>query len=185
MFQLEIDQELTMRVLEPCHAEELFRLTDQNREHLRPWLPWVDKTLTVEDSALFIQMTLNQYDNNEGFTAGIFHKDQLCGVIGLHPPNWHARHASIGYWLDFAHQGKGIMTRACQRLIQFAFTELGLNRVEIRAVVLNKASRAIPERLGFVLEGVMRQIDMIHGQFVDMAVYSLLLSEWQKGQDGE
>jgi ribosomal-protein-serine acetyltransferase len=55
---------------------------------------------------------------------------------------------------------------------------LEFNRVVIQCAVDNVKSCAIPLRLGFTLEGVLRQSDMLNGQFLDMNVYALLRNEW-------
>lgn len=178
MYEYIIDEQLTLQILQPSHVNDLFHLTDTNREHLRPWMPWVDGTRTVQDSEEFIRFTLNNHANNAGFTTGIFKNGQLCGVVGFHQPNLIARHVSIGYWLGEDFQGKGIMTKACQTLIYFAFEDWHMNRIEIRVDVKNERSRAIANRLGFTQEGVLRMIDYVNENFVDMAVYSLLASEW-------
>ena len=83
----------------------------------------------------------------------------------------------MGYWLDKEAQGTGLMTRSCSALLEHAFAELDLNRVEIRCAVDNARSRAIPERLGFRLEGQLRQAEWLYDRFVDHAVYGLLARE--------
>jgi ribosomal-protein-serine acetyltransferase len=65
-----------------------------------------------------------------------------------------------------------------QALIDVGFTELGLHRIEIRAGVENVRSRAIPERLGFTREGVLRGEGRGSGGFYDLVVYGLLEDEW-------
>jgi ribosomal-protein-serine acetyltransferase len=64
MFALRVDDEVEIRLLEERHADELYGLVDVNREHLRPWLPWVDGTRSAEDTRAFIRTSL------EGFAAG-------------------------------------------------------------------------------------------------------------------
>ena len=70
------------------------------------------------------------------------------------------------------------MTRAVSALVDHAFSSLGLNRVEIRAAPENRRSRAIADRLGFQLEGTLRQAQRIGDQYLDNAVYSMLAEEW-------
>ncbi|MNP73636.1 putative ribosomal N-acetyltransferase YdaF [compost metagenome] len=71
------------------------------------------------------------------------------------------------------------MTSACRVLVDYALLEMELQRVEIRCATANVTSRAIPERLGFVLEGVIRQAEKLPDGYVNHAVYGLLRSEWQ------
>jgi ribosomal-protein-serine acetyltransferase len=68
------------------------------------------------------------------------------------------------------------MTRAVKALIDHAFGELGLHRVEIRAAAENRRSRAIPERLGFEQEGILREAERVGERYQDLVVYGLLAS---------
>ncbi len=180
MFCFSIDNETELRLLEERHTEELFALTDQNRAYLREWLPWVDGVQSAEHTKQFIKSALEQFAQNQSFHAGIWHKNKLAGVIGFHKIDWADQKTSIGYWLAAAYQGKGLVTKACRALIEYAFRELKLNRIEIRCAVENKKSRTIPERLGFVQEGVVRQAAWLYDHFVDLVVYGMLASDWQR-----
>ena len=76
-------------------------------------------------------------------------------------------------------QGRGIVTRSCRALVDYMFEQLSMNRVVIRALADNVRSRGIPHRLGFTLEGIQRQSELLYDDaFQDMAVYSMLASEW-------
>jgi ribosomal-protein-serine acetyltransferase len=77
-------------------------------------------------------------------------------------------------------EGKGIMVRSCRALTDRLFKDLKMNRVEIRVAPGNKKSRAIPEKLGFTEEGVLREFEKLYFEFVDNAVYSMLAKEWGK-----
>lgn len=172
-----------LRFLEESDAEELYALLDANRSHLRQWLPFVDANRSSADSLAFIRMTRKQFADNQGIQLGIFYERKLAGVIGCHLIDWNNRHTSIGYWLGESFQGKGLITSAAGALITHAFTVWKLNRVEIRAAVGNTRSQAIPERLGFVKEGVLRQREWLYDHFVDHISYSMLASDWiQEGQ---
>jgi ribosomal-protein-serine acetyltransferase len=177
MFRRRITDEIELALIEEGHAEEVFRLTDANREYLREWLFWLDQARSVADTLAFIKLSLRQYAENRGFQAGIWFKGRFCGVIGHHNIDWLNRSASLGYWLDAGHQGRGIMTKCCRAMVDHAFDELELNRVVIRCATGNRRSRAIPERLGFTLEGVEREAEWLYDHFVDLAVYSLLKTE--------
>ncbi len=163
--------------MEVRHAEALYRLTDESRQHIREWLPWADYRLSPADSKKFIDSTLEQFRSNSGFQAGIWFNGELAGIIGLHGINWTNKSTTFGYWLGEHHQGKGLMTAACRAAMAYCFDELGLNRIEIRAATGNVKSQAIPERLGFTNEGRLRQAEWIHDRFVDHFIYSKLKEE--------
>lgn len=76
-------------------------------------------------------------------------------------------------------EGKGYVTAAVREIERLCFADLGLERVQIRADVANVRSRAIPERLGYTLEGVLRRsAPSGGGRLTDHAMYSLLKPEW-------
>lgn len=87
------------------------------------------------------------------------------------------RSTRIGYWLDEAHQGRGIVTAAVRLLADHALTVWQLNRVEIHAATENRRSRAIPDRLGFREEGTLRHAQLVDGRYLDSVVYSTLAAD--------
>lgn len=180
MFKLKVDDEIEIRMFEESEAETVFALVDRNREYLRQWLIWVDRSDSPEVTRQFIRDSKLHYENKESLSAGIWLNGELVGATGVVGYEWHNRMLEIGYWLSADHQGKGIMTRAVTALIDDAFDNLGMNRVEIHCATGNLPSRAIPERLGFKRDGVMREAGLLNGQFVDKVIYSMLASEWKK-----
>ncbi|HEY7588866.1 MAG TPA: GNAT family protein [Thermoplasmata archaeon] len=179
---IQVDADIELRLLKERHASELFALVDRNREHLRRWLPWVEDTRTVRDTRRFIQQSVAQLRRDDGFQTGIWYQGRLVGVLGYHYWNRTSRKTEIGYWLSSDVEGRGIMTRACKALVDYAFAKLGMNRVEIRAAMPNLRSRAIPPRLGFVQEGVLREGEWVRDCFEDQVVYGLLRKDWESGQ---
>ncbi len=114
--------------------------------------------------------------------AGIWRGARLAGVAGLHPVDWPNRQSALGYWIGPEHEGQGLVTLACRALLHMAFKEYGLHRMELRAATGNARSRAVAERLGFTLEGVVRGAEWLYDHYVDHAVYSLLEQEWHEGR---
>jgi ribosomal-protein-serine acetyltransferase len=180
LFHRRLDEEIELRSLDEPDAGELFDLIDRNRDHLRAWLPWVDATRTVDDTRTFIRTARDQEREGDGFQAGIWYRGDLAGVIGYHRIDWPRRRVALGYWLGKEFEGKGIMTRACGALVDHALRELSLDRVEIRAATRNVRSRAIPLRLGFDEEGVVRRAEWLYDHFVDHVVYAMSRGRWEE-----
>src|SRR5690625_2445666 len=157
MFILQVDSRITLRMLTARDAKPLFKITDESREYLKKWLPWLDETKSEEESLSFIKSTFITYNNRTGITAGIFLDEVLVGVISYNELDFTNKIGSIGYWLNINNTGKGIMTKSVSSMITYGIQELGLNRIEIRCASNNKRSRAIPERLGFKQEGYLRE----------------------------
>ncbi len=175
-----INDETELRLLQESDAPRLYVLTNAGRAYLREWLPWVDGTRRVEDSLRFVHMATRQLDDNNGFHMGIWYQGELVGVIGYNYVSWPKRQTELGYWLGQAYQGKGLMTAACRGMINHAFDEMNMLRVEIHCAVGNQKSRAIPERLGFVEEGIRTQTEWLYTYFADSVVYSMSVQHWQE-----
>ena len=168
-----------LRLYEERHAAELFALVDKNRARLRQWLPWVDGSTEPAHTAAFIRGQLTAFAEGRGAVYGIWVDGAIAGSIGYHDVEPASRRVAIGYWIDAAHEGRGIMMRAVKALVAHAFGELGMKRVEIRVAPDNARSRAIPERLGFREEGTLRQYMWLYDHCIDEVVYGLLVDEWK------
>jgi ribosomal-protein-serine acetyltransferase len=167
-----------IKLLQPQDTEDLFALIELNRSYLRRWLPAWDVQNTLEDCRTVIKNSLERLAANCGSTLGIWYQGHLAGVIGAGGIDWENRCAVIGYWLGESFQGKGLMTGACRTLVDYLFFELNLHRIEIRCAVGNERSCAVPKRLGFTKEGILRQAQAFDDQYFDLEVYGLLAEDW-------
>jgi ribosomal-protein-serine acetyltransferase len=178
MVRINIEDGLVLKSLELREAEPLMLLIGENREYLRQWLPWLDATRTIEEMVAFVESAVKQETSGLGYQAGIWSTDELIGIIGFHHLEWANRSTNIGYWLAERHQGRGIMTKACHSIVTYAFEDWQLNRVEIRCALDNLKSRAIPERLGFKSEGILREAEWLYDHYVDHVVYGMVARNW-------
>lgn len=178
MFTLPVSEKVSLKLLEQENAAELYFLVNKSREHLREWLPWVDGALSPESYRPVIEMWLKQFAEHNGFQVGILYEGKIAGMIGFHKIDWMNRSTSLGYWIGDRFQGHGIMTDSVRTLVDCAFSTYKLNRIEIRCGVENVKSRAIPERLGFHLDGIQRDGEFLYDHFHDLAMYSMLARDW-------
>jgi ribosomal-protein-serine acetyltransferase len=169
-----------LRPLEESDAEELYRLIAANRERLVRWMVWAEGQ-TPQRTLDFIRVGRRQLAADDGFQAAIVGERGIIGVAGFHGVDWPNRATSLGYWLAEGEEGRGTMTHAVGALVAHAFSEWRLNRVEIRADIENRRSRAVAERLGFRHEGTLRQALRLADGFHDDAVYALLAQDWKAG----
>jgi ribosomal-protein-serine acetyltransferase len=168
----------SLRLLEDADTAELYELVDRNRAFLSTWLPW-PPSQTPERTSDFVAGSQKQLAANQGFQAAIIDGDRIVGEIGFHRLDWENRATSIGYWLAQDAQGRGLVTRAARAVVDHAFGVWKLNRVDIRAGVANRRSRAVAERLGFVEEGVLRQAELVGDRYIDHVVYAMLARDWR------
>lgn len=180
MFTHKVDERIELQLIQPLHGAELFKVMDANRKHLHPWHPWIELVRSNGDVDGLIGGWLKQLAGNRGFHAGIWHDGKLCGVINHLNIDWANRSTWLSYWLDEAHQGRGIMTNACRAFIAHTFDAFRLNRVTIECASANIRSRGIPERLGFKLEGILRGVEWLHDHYADHVVYGVLKGEFTR-----
>jgi ribosomal-protein-serine acetyltransferase len=173
----ELPDGLRLRALREADAIELHAVIDANRAHLARWMPWAARQ-TPDETLDFIRSTRTQLVEGDGLQAALIDGAAIVGVAGFLGVDWPNRATVIGYWLAADAQGQGTMTHAVRALVDHAIGAWNLNRVEIRADVENVRSRAIPERLGFQLEGTLRQAQRFGESYRDQVVYAMLAADW-------
>jgi len=175
---LKLGEDLELELLDLRHRDELFLLVDHNRPYLREWMGWLDVSRTPDDTSRFLQAVIEKYKSGEGPQYGVLYRSFMCGVCGFNRIDKVNKIGSIGYWLGEAYSGKGVMTQAVAALLAIGFGQYKLNKIEIYCATENTKSRAVPERLGFHFDGVLRQNEHLYGKYVDHAVYSMLATEY-------
>lgn len=173
MFEVSINENTKLVLVHHALAEEYAKTVEANRAYLSEWLEWPRHCKTTNAFADFIRDSLHKYADGKSMVCAIFHKDELVGNCGFNTINHQIKKAEIGYWLAESHQGRGIMTSACQFLIDYAFNELKLEKVEIAAAEHNRPSRAVCERLGLKLEGILTNRELIGGKILNHAIYGI------------
>jgi ribosomal-protein-serine acetyltransferase len=180
MFTFKVDNEIEIELLQQHHKEELFNLIDENRDHLRKWLLWVDKRKSAEDFEPIIPIWITNYAHNNGFDAGIRYNGKLVGMVGLHYIDWKNKATSIGYFLSEQAHGNGIVTKSLKSLIGYLFEVMKLHRIEIQCAVNNFKSISIPVKLGFSIEGIKKDGQWLYDHYEDIVTYSLLKKDWDQ-----
>jgi ribosomal-protein-serine acetyltransferase len=180
MLTLRVNEHVELKECGPHHAHALFEVIEANRAHLRQWLQWLDDTTRVEHVERFLRDSRRKAEHDNGYTFVARYDGRIIGVVAENSIDWRNRRSELGYWIDAQYQGRGIVTQSVARLTRRAFEDLKLNRVAIQCAVGNVRSRAIPERLGFTMEGVLREAERLYDQYVDLAVYSMLRSNWKR-----
>ena len=167
-----VDKDILLKVVEPKDAEPIFNTIDNEREYLKEWLPFVEETHDVAYTKTFIENTIASHSHDLTFT--ISYQNQFVGIVGLKDTDMGNRKTEIGYWLSEKFQHKGIVTRSCRALTEFAFNDMNLHRIQLKAATENYKSQAVAQRLGFILEGIERDGELHSHGFVDLKVFSLL-----------
>ncbi|WNJ18009.1 GNAT family N-acetyltransferase [Pontibacter sp. G13] len=179
---LEVAEGLALRSLEPDDEHLLYDLVERNRSHLESWLSWIEQIKTLRDCRRFVDKTRYNDIFSGRWVYGVWYEDALVGLLDFNEGDRTLNQISIGYWLDEAHQGRGIVTRCVVKALDYVFSSEEIARILIKCATTNKKSQAIPERLGFTFEGVDKDAGTVQGKLVDMATYSMLYREWMEHQ---
>ena len=175
---IEIRENLFLKELETEDAEYIFKAVDSQREYLGKWLPFVEFTKSVKDSLDYVNSVVAMPEECKEWQFSIFCGSDFAGLAGFKGTDRLNRKSEIGYWLREEFQGCGIITDSVYALIKFGFSELNLNRIQIKCAPENVKSNNIPKRLGFSFEGIERCSEFVReGVFRDANVWSLLKSE--------
>ncbi|MCG8454830.1 MAG: GNAT family N-acetyltransferase [Holophagales bacterium] len=174
---------LFLQALGPEDAEQLAAVIPPNKAHLSASMPWVHQ----EPMALPARLTLLKgmranFDLGQDFTYGIFDRRSASyiGGTGLHPRIGPLA-LEMGYWIAKPFEGRGFVTESVTALVHVAFELMEARRLEVRCNPVNRRSRAIPERMGFHLDGVLREGGIGgDGELEDRMVWSLLASEYPR-----
>jgi ribosomal-protein-alanine N-acetyltransferase len=169
---------LQLRPFTSADADALFAL-HSNAFVLRYWdaPPWSDRA----QAERFLAACGRMAEEGSGARLAIDRVGDgaFLGWTALTRWNTEFRSASMGYCLDDAAWGHGYATEAGRALLQWAFATLDLNRVQAEADTRNRASARVLEKLGFILEGTLREDCIVNGDVSDSWVYGLLRREWQ------
>lgn len=180
MQRIPVTSDIELRAFVTGDAAVLFAAIERNRQWLRRWLPWLHDDYSIEDTRAFLADCVMGNASGISLTTGIWSGGIFCGAIGLHKIDLLHRNTSIGYWLDQGFSGKGIMTGACRAMVSEGFTNYRLHRIEIRCAAGNTASCAIPRRLGFHEEGLLREAEWLYDHWVDLKLFAVINDTWCK-----
>lgn len=155
-------------------ASALAELLRLNRDFLAPWDPVRDdEFFTVDGQFKIIQNSLDGYRQGTVVPRVVLGPhDQVVGRISLtHIARGAYQSCTVGYWIDASHNGRGLATAALHELVQIAFDDLQLHRVDATTQLTNLASQRVLERAGFTRYGVAPEYLNIDGDWKDVALY--------------
>ncbi|WP_329118988.1 GNAT family N-acetyltransferase [Streptomyces sp. NBC_01465] len=178
MFILPLRENAQLRPLEPAHAQEFLDHIDRARPNVDPWIPWATFSPDLESATATLQRYADRQAADTGRIYGIWLDGTLVG--GVMFPHFDAASGTceIGCWTEEAGQGLGLVKQASQALIDWAFVERGMSRVEWHASSRNTRSIEAARRLGMTRDGVLRSSTMYRGERLDIEIWSVLSDEW-------
>lgn len=154
--------------LEPTaeNAERLLAVINVNREFLGEFLEWVDGYTTADKILANIEKSFG----DDKCAYFIMVSDDIVGKIGFVDADDNM--GEISYWLAHGFNGRGIMTRALNKLTEMGFADMGLKRIQLTIDAKNIPSAAVALRCGYECEGVLRKYFVLRGVPRDMKMFS-------------
>lgn len=164
-------------------VQSIWDAIEESRSRLAPWLPWAGRSHSMADERAWIRAMARAWRRRVSLAVGIFERrtGRFLGGTGFNRIDWTLRGFEIGYWIRTSAEGRGYVSEAVCVLTRFAFDRLRAVRVEIRMHPRNARSRAVPQRLGFVLEGTLRRcITGAGGRPEDRHVFALTRDDYER-----
>lgn len=176
--KIRVDSEIELKQLEQSDSSDIFNTINNQREYLGKWLPFVAFTKELSDTEVFVNSVVNAPEHRFEYVFAIIKNNEFAGLIGFKDTDNQNKKTEIGYWLSEKHQKQGIVTKSVDKLCDFAFNSLGINRIQIKCAVGNDSSKNIPKKLGFKFEGIEREGELLTGGvFAHLEIYSKLRSD--------
>lgn len=178
MFEKTVGDGVTITPLEVWHAREFAAHLDRAREHIRPWVGPRFVTDTVDGARSTLRRYATATAEDGARIYGLWDGGAIVGgvMFVVFDPVWGI--CEIGGWLEPGAVGRGLMSRSVDMLMQWAFEEREMARVEWRCRTDNDRSIATARRLGMRSEGVLRSSWVFEGRRYDKEVFALLRDEW-------
>jgi ribosomal-protein-serine acetyltransferase len=176
-------ERVLLRPPRPGDGPAIWEATDESRERLAPWMPWVKETRAPDDSERFARQAAANWVTRSDLPMTIWERstNRFLGGTGFHRNHWDVPSFEIGYWIRSTAEGQGFVTETVRVLCCFAFETLAANRVEIRCDALNARSAAVPRRLGFVHEATLRNDSRsVSGELRDTYVFAMIPADYER-----
>lgn len=166
---------LALRSVNESYAATLFAAVQRNKEWLQKAMNWPQYVVSVEDSLKNAQGNYILHHRGYAKMFLIFNGDDMVGVFSFNQIEPTNKTGYIGYWLDEAQQGKGIISKAIEAAVAKYSAEGSVRRFVIKCIVTNEASNRVAQRNGFTLEGCLREAEFLNGKFHDQNIYARIV----------
>jgi RimJ/RimL family protein N-acetyltransferase len=177
LLDLPIPITTTRLLLRPPQAgdgKKLNQVVTESFEQLHQWMKWAAHKPTADETEIYVRQAQAEWILRKDLNLLIFDRNEttIIGACGFNEIDWNIPSLAIGYWVRTTMQGKDYATEAAYALAQYAFKELNAARVEIRCDTENMRSKKVAEKIGFTLEGILKNHRKMHGSLSNTALYA-------------
>jgi ribosomal-protein-serine acetyltransferase len=173
--------EVTIRPFEAGDVEQVYEAVQESHAEVSPWMPAIDRGLTREDIARWIEghAQLRASDAAYDFAIVDARDGTFLGGCGLTHINRGNHFANLYYWVRSSRTRLGVATAAARLLARFGLEQLGLTRIEIVVATENAASLRVAERAGATREGVLRNRVVVRDTAYDAVMFSIIVGDME------
>jgi RimJ/RimL family protein N-acetyltransferase len=171
---------LVISIYDVGDGSVFFQILKSNYHHLQEEIREAHDIRSIEDAEEYVRFKRVEWITRNRLVPKIVEKatGKMVGQLWIEP-RWNRMIFEIGYFIVEDYQGKGYITEAVKRMIEFLFNELQANKLVIHTKATNKKSIGIAERCGFTKEACIREGGRTNeGEIVDMLYFGLLKSEY-------
>jgi len=162
-------------------ADAMCEAVLESKAELSAWLPWCHAQYSIEDSRSWISARLKAFPAGVDYAFGIFDEaNRLLGGCGLNKISREERMANLGYWVRSSSICRGVASSAIRLLVEWAFANTELVRLEILVSTQNVPSQRAAEKAGAIREGVLRRRIIRSGKSHDCVVYSIIRDDLKR-----
>ncbi len=168
------DGDLVLSRVDPRQAEAILASVRASITELNRWQPWASLDYDLDTSMTWACQTWLAWQAGTAYDFVVRRRDDpvVLGTVGINQIA--GKQANLGYWTRTDAEGQGLATRAARLCATFGFEHAGLRRIHLHHHVDNHGSRRVAEKVGFVREGLHRQVAMLRGEAIDAVFYSLV-----------
>lgn len=169
--------DISYRLLNTGDELEFFNLIEKNRKRLENFFAGtVAKNKSFEETISYVNEVVEKAEKKIYLPYVIIDKSttNMIGFIDLKNIDWKIPKAEVGYFIDEGYEGKGLITKALSIIIEHCFSDMKFNKLFLRTHNGNVSSKAVAEKNGFIIEGIIRNdYRTTDGELVDLLYYGL------------
>lgn len=161
-----------------------YELLQENHTRLMDHFPHLIRQVTDKNEGeYYVRRKIAAWLLQEEFTLGIWDNDsaRLIGAIRLYHLDWTIPRGELTFFIDQFFSGRNLMTEALAACVRFAFTQLGIKKLQLRTAMDNYAAQRLARKVGFRREGDLREeYRRPGGELIDVMLFGLTFSEFDK-----
>lgn len=172
--------QIGIRRFQEKDAVDFHKAVLESVEHVSEWLPWCTTEYNLNDAKLWVSSAKETWKNGTDYRFIVEDLDtgNILGTVGINQVVQQHKVGNLGYWIRRSALRQGACTKAAKKVVDYAFNELGFQRIEIHVLVENKPSNSVASKLGGNYEGIFRNKLMHNGKSRPAKCYSIIPSDY-------